>query len=57
MGPARCVDEIYVFAQAHMSIGKAYDKLSDPDAAVKHMAEGGSVHVYVLSGHDNILWS
>lgn len=29
-----------IIAKAHMSIGKAYDKLSDPDAAVKHMAEG-----------------
>ena len=45
---------MHALTQAHMSIGKAYDKLSDPNAAAKHMTEGGGRH-FILSDHQNIL--
>ncbi len=39
-----------IIAKAHMSIGKAYDKLGDPDAAAKHMAEGLRIFRLTVGG-------
>ena len=52
-GPASSADGMHVLTQAHMSIGKVYEKLNDPNAAAKHMTEGGGPE-FLLSDHHNI---